>query len=72
MPYAYVDATSARADYSELLKIRDKYSMLHLDVLILIYHFAKICAGHIVEIGAFVEGAPLRRRSACARSGEKN
>ena len=45
--------------HSELLKIRDKYSMLHLDVLILIYHFAKVCSGHILEIGAFVGGATI-------------
>ena len=42
-----------------LQKIRDKYSMLHLDVLILIYHFAKICSGSILEIGAFVGGATI-------------
>ena len=47
------------AIHSNLLKIRDKYSMLHLDVLILIYHFAKICAGSILEIGAFVGGATI-------------
>jgi L-amino acid N-acyltransferase YncA len=45
--------------HSELLKIRDKYSMLHLDVLILIYHFARICSGQILEIGAFVGGATI-------------
>jgi L-amino acid N-acyltransferase YncA/predicted O-methyltransferase YrrM len=45
--------------HSELAKIRDKYSMLHLDVLILIYHFAKICPGHILEIGAFVGGGTI-------------
>jgi predicted O-methyltransferase YrrM len=45
--------------HSKLLKIRDKYSMLHLDVLILIYHFAKICSGSILEIGAFVGGATI-------------
>src|SRR5215212_9477513 len=45
--------------HSRLLKIRDRYSMLHLDVLILIYHFAKICSGHILEIGAFVGGATI-------------
>ena len=45
--------------HSQLLKIRDKYSMLHLDVLILIYHFAKICSGDILEIGAFVGGATI-------------
>jgi L-amino acid N-acyltransferase YncA len=43
----------------QLVKIRDKYSMLHLDVLLLIYHFAKICSGKIVEIGAFVGGATI-------------
>jgi L-amino acid N-acyltransferase YncA len=45
--------------HSELLKIRDKYSMLHLDVLILIYHFATICSGNILEIGAFLGGATI-------------
>ena len=47
------------AIHPKLLKIRDKYSMLHLDVLILIYHFAKICSGNILEIGAFVGGATM-------------
>jgi L-amino acid N-acyltransferase YncA/predicted O-methyltransferase YrrM len=45
--------------HSALQKIRDKYSMLHLDVLILIYHFSKTCAGSILEIGAFVGGATI-------------
>ena len=45
--------------HSKLMKIRDKHSMLHLDVLILIYHFAKICSGNILEIGAFVGGATI-------------
>ncbi len=45
--------------HSKLLKIRDKYSMLHLDVLILIYHFAKVCSDNILEIGAFVGGATI-------------
>jgi predicted O-methyltransferase YrrM len=45
--------------HSELMKIRDKYSMLHLDVLILIYYFAKLCSGAILEIGAFVGGATI-------------
>jgi L-amino acid N-acyltransferase YncA/cephalosporin hydroxylase len=47
------------AIHAKLLKIRDKYSMLHLDVLILIYHFAKVCSGNILEIGAFVGGATI-------------
>jgi L-amino acid N-acyltransferase YncA/predicted O-methyltransferase YrrM len=43
--------------HGQLEKIRAKYSMLHLDVLLLIYHFAKSCGGHILEIGAFLGGA---------------
>src|SRR5216117_1133974 len=45
--------------HSELMKIRHKYSMLHADVLILVYHFAKLCSGDILEIGAFVGGATI-------------
>ncbi|PYI45398.1 MAG: hypothetical protein DMF11_12290 [Verrucomicrobia bacterium] len=45
--------------HSALLKMRDKYSMLHVDVLLLIYHFAKSCSGSILEIGAFVGGATI-------------
>src|SRR5262245_45003480 len=45
--------------HSRLMNIRDKYSMLHLDVLILIYHFAKLCSGAILEIGTFVGGATI-------------
>jgi L-amino acid N-acyltransferase YncA/cephalosporin hydroxylase len=56
--------------HSNLLKIRDKYSMLHLDVLILIYHFAKICSGHILEIGAFVGGATIAAAFGVRDSGE--
>src|SRR5207249_6304952 len=57
--------------HSELLKIRDKYSMLHLDVLILIYHFAKVCSGHILEIGAFVGGATIAAAFGVRDSGQK-
>jgi phosphinothricin acetyltransferase len=56
--------------HSKLLKIRDKYSMLHLDVLILIYHFAKICSGHVLEIGAFVGGATIAAAFGVRDSGE--
>jgi predicted O-methyltransferase YrrM len=57
--------------HSRLLKIRDKYSMLHLDVLILIYHFAKICSGHILEIGACVGGATIAAAFGVRDSGQK-
>jgi phosphinothricin acetyltransferase len=59
------------AIHSKLLRIRDKYSMLHLDVLILIYHFAKICHGHILEIGACVGGATIAAAFGVRDSGQK-
>jgi L-amino acid N-acyltransferase YncA/predicted O-methyltransferase YrrM len=57
--------------HSALLKIRDKYSMLHLDVLLLIYHFAKICSGSILEIGAFVGGATIAAAFGVRDSGKQ-
>lgn len=45
--------------HGQLNTIGNKYSMLHLDVLLLIYHFAKTCAGQILEIGAFLGGATM-------------
>ena len=56
--------------HSELMRVRDRYSMLHLDVLILIYHFAKICSGAIVEIGAFVGGATIAAAFGIRDSGQ--
>jgi predicted O-methyltransferase YrrM len=57
--------------HSELMKIRDKYSMLHLDVLILVYHFAKLCSGAILEIGAFVGGATIAAALGVRDSGQE-
>ena len=57
--------------HSELMKIRDKYSMLHVDVLILVYHFAKICSGAILEIGAFVGGATIAAALGVRDSGQE-
>ena len=56
--------------HSELMRVRDRYSMLHLDVLILIYHFAKICSGAIIEIGAFVGGATIAAAFGIRDSGQ--
>jgi predicted O-methyltransferase YrrM len=56
--------------HSELMKVRHKYSMLHVDVLILIYHFAKICSGAILEIGAFVGGATIAAAFGIRDSGQ--
>ena len=57
--------------HSELMKIRDKYSMLHLDVLILIYHFAKMCSGAVLEIGAFIGGATIAAAFGIRDSGRR-
>src|SRR5499426_4477401 len=57
--------------HSALMKIRDKYSMLHLDVLILVYHFAKLCSGAILEIGAFVGGATIAAALGVRDSGQE-
>jgi hypothetical protein len=56
--------------HSELMKVRHKYSMLHVDVLILIYHFAKICSGAILEVGAFVGGATIAAAFGIRDSGQ--
>jgi predicted O-methyltransferase YrrM len=56
--------------HGQLEKIRAKYSMLHLDVLLLIYHFAKVCAGQILEIGAFLGGATIAAALGLRASGE--
>src|SRR6266576_2514909 len=57
--------------HSELMKIRDKYYMLHVDVLILVYHFAKVCSGAILEIGAFVGGATIAAAVGVRDSGQE-
>ncbi len=45
--------------------------MLHLDALILVYHFAKISSGAILEIGAFVGGATIAAAFGIRDSGQK-
>lgn len=44
---------------NKMAKISGTASMLHPDVLLLIYHFAKIASGNILEIGAFVGGSTI-------------
>ena len=45
--------------------------MLHVDVLILVYHFAKLCSGAILEIGAFVGGATIAAALGVRDSGQE-
>jgi predicted O-methyltransferase YrrM len=39
--------------HHQLMKAAD-YSMLDIDVLVLIYHMAKVCEGGILEVGSFL------------------
>ncbi len=57
--------------HGQLNTIGNKYSMLHLDVLLLIYHFAKTCTGHILEIGAFLGGATMAAALGVGESGSE-
>jgi predicted O-methyltransferase YrrM len=42
-----------------LEKVGRETSMLHLDVLLLIYHFAHFAAGNVLEIGPYVGGSTI-------------
>src|SRR5438876_6693802 len=42
-----------------LEKVGRAASMLHLDILLLIYHFAKFGTGNILEIGPYVGGSTI-------------
>src|ERR1700693_3317815 len=45
--------------HHRLGKIGATASMLHVDVLLLIYHFAKIAKGNILEIGPYIGGVTI-------------
>jgi predicted O-methyltransferase YrrM len=47
-----------KALHHQLMKAAD-HSMLGIDVLVLIYHFAKVSEGDILEIGSFVGGSTV-------------
>jgi predicted O-methyltransferase YrrM len=47
-----------KALHHQLMKAAD-HSMLGIDVLVLIYHFAKVAEGDILEIGSFVGGSTI-------------
>lgn len=54
----------------QIQKMPHKYSMLHLDVLTLIYHFAKTCAGNILEIGPYLGGSTIAAALGVRASGQ--
>lgn len=53
-----IDYRYQKALHHQLMKAAD-HSMLGVDVLVLIYHFAKIAEGDILEIGSFVGGSTI-------------
>ena len=53
-----IEYRHAKALHHQLMKAAD-HSMLDIDVLVLIYHFAKVSEGDILEIGSFVGGSTI-------------
>jgi predicted O-methyltransferase YrrM len=60
-----------KALHHQLVKAAAERSMLGIDVLVLLYHFAKVSAGDILEIGAFVGGSTIAMAMGARDSGEK-
>jgi predicted O-methyltransferase YrrM len=56
--------------HHQLMKAAD-YSMLDIDVLVLIYHMAKICEGNILEIGSFLGASTVAAGLGARASGRE-
>jgi predicted O-methyltransferase YrrM len=52
-----------------LEKVGRAASMLHTDVLLLIYHFARFSAGNILEIGSYIGGSTIAAAFGARESG---
>jgi predicted O-methyltransferase YrrM len=59
-----------KALHHQLMKAAD-HSMLGIDVLVLIYHFAKMAEGDILEIGSFVGGSTIAAAMGVRDSGRQ-
>jgi predicted O-methyltransferase YrrM len=59
-----------KALHHQLMKAAD-HSMLGIDVLVLVYHFAKITEGGILEIGSFVGGSTIAAGLGARDSGKQ-
>jgi predicted O-methyltransferase YrrM len=59
-----------KALHHQLMKAAD-HSMLGIDVLVLIYHFAKVSEGDILEIGSFVGGSTIAAGLGARDSGRR-
>src|SRR5437763_6974573 len=56
--------------HHQLMKAAD-YSMLAEDVLVLIYHMAKVCHGAILEIGSFLGASTVAAGMGARDSGKQ-
>jgi predicted O-methyltransferase YrrM len=52
-----------------LEKVGREASMLHMDVLLLIYHFARLGAGNVLEIGPYIGGSTIAAAFGARESG---
>jgi predicted O-methyltransferase YrrM len=52
-----------------LEKVGREASMLHMDVLLLIYHFARFGAGNVLEIGPYIGGSTITAAFGARESG---
>ena len=52
-----------------LEKVGRETSMLHMDVLLLIYHFARFGAGNVLEIGPYIGGSTIAAAFGARESG---
>jgi len=59
-----------KALHHQLMKAAD-HSMLGIDVLVLIYHFARVAEGDILEIGSFVGGSTIAAAMGARDSGRQ-
>jgi predicted O-methyltransferase YrrM len=57
--------------HNELVHSAAKHSMLGIDVLVLLYHFAKMSVGDILEIGAFIGGSTIAIAMGARDSGKE-
>jgi predicted O-methyltransferase YrrM len=54
-----------------LEKVGREASMLHMDVLLLIYHFARFGAGNVLEIGPYIGGSTIAATFGARESGTR-
>jgi predicted O-methyltransferase YrrM len=59
-----------KALHHQLMKAAD-HSMLHPDVLVLIYHMAKVSEGGVLEIGSFLGGSTIAAGLGARDSGQR-